>query len=464
MAQADVNNILEGLRQHAQKVQAAGQLALEQSRLDAEKEQKKKELEFQQKQIDATNKLAQGHLDLAKKAVDIAAQTHASQLEQQYQQTGNLPPGSKVEPNDTGGGGGVGFLGAGTQATGQTVAPQPDNGNQSTQGLYSDITLPVTDSNNNPIKLSQVANPTVFAQQQVDRQRVLNAPAEETKTRELLASKEQDEERLKESKAADFSRFMMQKMYDDQRRKEQDDAAFAREKYKAANDLTIAKLKLAGDQTDLSPYISQAQNGELTTEGIKKLPIKPVEQMKIMNGVIQPGGRVINDATQQTLKDMATISTAIPNLDSALATLKDNPILARTPGTQAYKDYNEALHQVELVLPQVGRIIAGDKGRMSNQQIKYAEGAFLPSRNPIGTDIKTNIKNRNDFVNTMNDVIKSHLAGMTPEHQALLKENFGVKPLTPFGISPGLDNQQQGQQPQGLSPAAIELMKKHGIQ
>lgn len=459
MALAEVQQIMEILK-------SAQQRKLDQQKIDADNEQNKNTNEYRKALIDDAHK----HLDEDKRQFDAqhALAIKAAEGVKATQDLAHLKTKSDLSQFILGGGV---IPGDTTQAAGGGA----DNGFSPVGGASSPLatsvmhTIPMGEGSA-PLQLQLPSQSIYDAQQKeqaqkqagistiLDRPKV-DAKIEEARTLQADMLKKQDE-----AKQADLYKIMAQRGEDAKIRKEAEDAQMARLQYSQQQENYRAGLKNQQDQTDLSPYIMMGQTGELTQEDINKLPLKAAEKMKITNGVIAPGGRILSSTSKQSLMDMSTISTAVPHLDYALKLLKDHPIAARTPGTDAYKQYQEALGQVELVLPQVGRIIAGDKGRMSNQQIKYAEGSFLPSRNPITADYQTNLKNRNDFVKTMDDVMNTHLTGMSEKHKAFLKDNFGIKPLGSFGSSgvPVTTQQAQPVQPQ-LSPQALKIMQELGI-
>jgi len=439
MAQDAVNAILEGLKTHQAKVLQQTQLAIEKQRADAQTEAEQARIQQQQDQLEQAKKEFDANHELAKKAADLMHLQVMNKFGQQYQETGIAPPGASFQPTVQGSGG----------------PASPVNPAAATSQLMS---IPGVGD-------MQVATPEANATRQAGLQRITGAPAEEAKTREEQAKQVAETVRQVALKREDLDRLNASKQYDREVRKEQMDAEMARLKYTQDQENYRARLKNQGDQTDLSPYMAQALNGEMTQEDIKKLPLKPVDQMKIINGVVAPGGKVINNSTKQNLQDMSTISTAIPQIDQTLQLLKNNPVQVRLPGTDAFKQYNQSIQQLELILPQVARVIAGDKGRLTNQQMELANGGFIPSKNPLKSDLKSNIKNREDFVNLMKDILNNHLTGMSPEHKALLKQNFGIKPLGAFGAASETQGPPQGvSDPIKLSPAALQLMQKYGIQ
>lgn len=410
MAMDEVNSIAETMRaamasqlnarQQAQQAkQHADQLALDQRKFDEEVSQHV-----------ITNKAAKTLLDAQLAAHQAGVNLQSQQMGEIYQKTGVTPAGATFSPA------------ASSTPDGQANYT-PVNPSQATGQVMQ---IPGMQS-------MTVQNPLDYAKQEAARATIIGAPAEAAKIREETAKQTAIEKGKIDLAVMTLDRINASKQYDETRAAQMKAADDARNVYTQAQENYRARLmansKNGSTDVDLSPYIVQANNGELTLEGIKKLPLKPSDQMKVLNGVISNGGRVLKDADQQTIKDMSTISTALPHLSNALQILKENPTEARIPGTQAWKNYNEAINQVELVLPQVGRIIAGDKGRMSNQQIKYAEGSFIPSRNPLQASYVTNEKNAKDFTKTMQDIMDNHMIGMSPANKALIKENFGVKPL-----------------------------------
>lgn len=430
MALAEVQAILEGLRQHQAKVTAANEQKIQQQRVDLEKESQQKRIDLETQKLEQEKKVQDNQIEIAKKAADLIHMQKLQEIGTQFQQTGVSPAGASVSPA------------ASTVPNGQANY-SPINPQQATSNI---LQFPGGGS---------VEVPTLGAQAktQAAAKETLMEPEVKAKIRESQAVEAERLKKVEESKAYDFQRMAMMKVYDDKRAAEMKAADDARERYRQEQENYRARLRLQSDAPDLSPYVMMGLNGEMTQEDVMKLPLKTPDKMKIVNGVVAPGGRLLNNSSKQSLTDMSTISTAIPHIDGALAELKNHPVEVRIPGTDSYKRYQEEVKQAELVLPQVGRVIAGDKGRMSNQQIKYAEGSFLPSRNPLTTDFASNVKNREDFVRTMNDIMDTHLKGMSDQHKAYLKQTFGIKPLTPFIASPVAGQAPQGQAPPQQQPA-----------
>lgn len=391
---------------------------LERDKLTEAQKQHQANVDFQHSQLDEQKR----QFDLTQKAANAIQEVQLAHTKQQ------IAAGVK----------------GGTPIPGMTESPRVGDPNTSEGGFTPinpqqattrNITLP------NGMGSFTIPTDTEEAKSKAALERITGAPAEESKIRAEKAKQEEETKRQIQLKWEDLNKVQAQKQYDAERAAEAQKAHDAEIKYIQGQENYRAGLKLKSGKTDLSPYIKQAQDGELTQEGINKLPLPQEDKIGILSSVVGPGGRVLKDSDQQTIKDMATISTAVPHMHAALDLMQQHSKLGLNPTTQAGKDFQKEIQQIELVLPQVGRVIAGDKGRLSNQQIQYANGAFIPNKTMItGPDLKQNISNVNDFLHTMNDILDNHMIGMTPEHKAYLKKQLGVKDLTPYGLKLNNDN------------------------
>lgn len=480
MAQDIINNILKGLQIHQEKILKQQEQQLERDRLDEQTKQHGEQVKLEHEKLDAANEQfkvnhaliasqAAASMIQAKQAINksimegipVEGDTQTPQVTQGMQQQSQPTPGTGYDTTNVGSGGSdTGVLGN-----------LPQQRMQPTLDINSiQHSIPIGDQTHNVT----LPTPEQHYRDLAAGKRILIAPEEEAKTREALALQSSKNAETEKSKQSDFEREIVRLLYESSKATEHEAAETARSS--ATNAAADARNRYTVDHkdnvdgVDLGPYAQNAFNGTMTQEEIMKLPLPKPAKMLILGAVTGHGGRVLTSKEQASMQDFGTISSTVPQLDRALQLLKDHSIKVRTPGTREYKEFNEINGQLELVLPQVARAIAGDKGRLSNLQMELVNGGFIPKLGLISNDYENNVRRRNDFVKLMNDLMDNRIPGVTPAQKELFKENFNIKDLHPHieGKSSGTtaappQTTTPPTTPGGLNPAAIELLKKHGI-
>lgn len=414
MSDFAVQSIIETLR-NAQANQLAQQNLAQQSKAEADRIQSQKDqLAESTRQFNLSHDLAVKNAMALRAAHNLAAAQASANLGKQYSETGIAPANSTVAPQ---------------AQTPQGLGYSPINPNDPNTTPNQTLNLPGAGSSGEDLNIP-VIQPKAYATQQADLQRITLKPGEEARQAAEEAKQAAEAVRQLQVKAADAERYRMQ---EEARTQQAQEATAARlQMAQDHNDTMRFVAGLAHDSrlqpaTDITPYIEQGKNGTLSSEDLNKIPgISKQDKVLINNAILSTGNTLINDKQKNLLMNFKPILTTIPNLDHALELLKTNPAEVRIPGTAAYKAYEEDMKQVDKTLPNIARVIEAQSGRLSNQQIKYSEGSFKPDKSLIGASYATNVKNRNDFVRTINEILKTQLAGMSPERQAVVKASYGI--------------------------------------
>lgn len=309
-----------------------------------------------------------------------------------------------------------------------------------------------------------------------------NSPA--ARTRDTAADKKA---------LSDYQLHLMQKQEDADRAASNKEADDAREEKRlkvqreiaAANNATSLKVagmreqgrhKEAQVMNDLikTPYVQGGLSGDKTREDILKELPKPQAQ-EVMGEIAQRGGAVLTDIQRNALSNFRLINDALPKIDEYNQILQQHGVAARiNPLSEPYKDLNRIGSELDQIMPNVGRLIEGAKGRMSNQQIQYAEKGFKPSKDLLGNDVNENMKKAQDFRNTVNTALDAQIENLPPAMREIVKQKYsGMKPQQqqqPMG-QPGQQQQQpvqpgQGQQSfhYGRDPKTGKLVQLPGVQ
>jgi hypothetical protein len=470
MAAVDVENILKGLQLGQQKANEARQRDLEQQRITLEDKTRSAEMVDRQQRLIQEKKISDAQMQLAQKAADLSHLTSLTQLGAAAK-SGVPIPGATYSDANQGGGGAVAFSGANNSAGQQIQAPQPSNNAIPIGQQYQNIQLPVNDSSGQPITIPNVASLDVQAGQQAARERVLNAPAEESKTREQLAQiageqtkslamKDLDYKRVEDAKAADFAREVQRNSTQIYIEKMRNDSAER-----------VAKAKNQGESFDVEPLIDDAMHGHLSQEELNKMAISKSDKSRIMSGVLQQGGRIFTQTQKDLTPDLINAVKVVPLMDDFLSNQSQttNWFSAQLGGLGSTFDshLNNLQDQIKSQTMAIAKTVQGAKGqRIMNLELQLAQGGFVPKRNQT---VSENIDRRNNYVKGLQDIVKAKLDGVPAKQANLTMQDIGVldipilDPKTGKPIKNVQQQIQQNPQPQ-LSPAAIELMKKHGIQ
>src|ERR1035437_2844503 len=318
MAAVDVENILKGLQLGQQKLNEQQQRTLESQRIAAETEAEQARIEQQKGDLQERKR----QFDIATKATQAMHNLTIAQETQRLSEgamRGMPIPGATVTDANQGGGGGVAFGGANNGAGQQIQAPQPSNNAIPIGQQYQNVQMPSylnIDGQPNNVTLP---SPETFAGQQAARERVLNAPAEESKTREQLAQiageqtkslamKDLDYKRVEDAKAADFAREVQRNSTQIYIEKMRNDSAER-----------VAKAKNQGESFDVEPLIDDAMHGHLSQEELNKMAISKSDKSRIMSGVLQQGGRIFTQTQKDLTPDLINAVKVVPLMDDFLS-------------------------------------------------------------------------------------------------------------------------------------------------
>lgn len=333
-------------------------------------------------------------------------------------------------------------IAAGLKA-GQPVPGAQQLGSRTTPAGETFNTFQLPDAFGEPGKPSTIELPSeeTSAKQAAGLERITSAPKEEAKTREIEAGKQ-----------ADFLRSQMMKAYDDQRAAENKAAEDLRNKAtrESAERIAVgnnratveaARLRAAAGganalpSIDITPYVNDALTGNLSRDEILKMQNKAFNKQdaqSIIEAVIKSGARVLTDKQKSTISDFQPVVDVLPKLKQYNEVLKANPIQGRIPLSDAYKTLTRLDGEIEMAMPNVARILEGEKGKLSNQQIQYSKGGFVPSRSPAGTDVKQNDLLIHDFEDMVHKQFDAKMGGLPEGQKALIKQKLRL-----------LDNGQQ---------------------
>lgn len=406
MAQEQVNGILQALRisQERRKDQFAQQLEQQRLNLDTQQKadqlkQQKAELAEHSRQFDITTKAAKAMHDVAI-------------LEQEQKLSGNLQNGMAIP-------GAVSTPGA-----------DADHLTYQVPGIDQPLSVLTPEAN----RAKQIADKTALEQpEHLNRLDEIDAQA---KNAQALAL---------QNKSASLEQMQQMQQFENDRASTHEKGENFRTAATNATHIQAAKIAqgLEGLTPDMiTPYVQQAVHGDLTETQLNKLPLPKGVKTAITQGVTGAGGMLLNDNEQQVVQSFTPIQQIVGKLDQYNAILKANPLKARIPGTDAYKQSKLVGDEIEGILPNVARVMATDTGRLSNTQIQMIKGMAEPSKNFLTNDPSINDQRRNDFLGLSNALIDSKLSRLPEGQRAAVKQKLGITSI-PMAGAPQPQQQQQ---------------------
>lgn len=442
MAQADVQNILQGLRIGQEKRAARARTELEQQRLEQQRQAQEAEIKIrhesldeQKRQFDATQKVH-------------AARAALDQMQQKQEITANIMKGIDV-PGSSKSPAAFGPMGGFTP-----VHPE--------DATHQVTTLPTGDEVTTPTMNEQ-------ARQGAAAYEIANKPKEEALRREKGAEEEARAKQAEISKAADFARTMSQKAMDDSRATE-DRASremiaaagnASREKVARIAASTKGKLSPEWENYDISPHVMDALSGNISREDVSRMTLPPQLKMALIDGVKASGGNLLSKDQQKVASEYSGLVDIVKTMDELLTKIPQNmgkgvmaSGLASIKGAYAGldKDITSLEQRLEGNATIIGRTVSKDN-RVSDQDAKRVGLGFFPSKSDL---LENNIKKRNDYVQRVNGAIDAKLSTVPLGQRAIIKKKLGLDTL-PMLPLPG----QQGQQGQ---PARQGTWTPQGIQ
>jgi hypothetical protein len=415
MALDVIDNILKGLQLADQR--RFRQAELEQQKLDRDESSKRYSEEVKHRQAELKER--QHQFDVTSKAAKALHDLTITQEKQKLSEgllKGIPIPGATTQPAAP-------FTTSGI--------PSIENLNQANQVSqdYQLHTLPIQDSNGNPIQVT-LPRPEVFAEQQANIQRKLNEPETEQKIEVARAAEAERLKRQQELDQSNFLRTLVTQQFEDKRNKERIEADNTRTKWNIASRERIAQLTKGQSGIDLDPYIQDAIDGNLTTEDIRRLPIPKPQQMQLIDSVTHTGARILSNEQRDLVKEFGQLTGAIKYMDEIIqnqGSVETSKIGGYLSGTLKTLDPNVTTPEEELKgrASVVSRFLK-EKGNLSNQDINRVIGLFPSRFKPL----ITNIKKRNDYVKELDSLIESRLPNLTKEQRNIIKKRVGLLDVT----------------------------------
>lgn len=461
MGQDAINNILEGLKiGHARRAEQA-RTELEQQRLQNERDSKEAEIKIRHDSLDEQKR----QFDAAQKVISAKAALDSMQQKQEIAKgimQGVPVPGATQQPQ-----------GGTDQQPFSPIHPE-----DATSVLH---TLPTGDT-------VSIPTPQTQAKTAASVYEIANKPVEAAKTREALALQESKNQEDKNKLAEEFGRRQLDNANSLMRERETRASA---EKIALANNATqlqVAKIAHAGlsnifgqsspeqikAMTD--PVIQGMADGTMGYESIKKMFADKgmaggdalVTASFMKNGMVPPSDKQVDFN-----KNVKPIVDSLPLIQEYINMLPKTTgwLGGQVSGIKNIinTDLDAKLKEIKFNIATVAKNLSGDQGqRLQKALLEPAEGGYLPSKSAPTT---ANVANFNKLIDVINSTVDSQLGSLTPDQRNHIKANTlgltKISKLNPDGTPKVI--QQQGQQPAAgppgqLSPAAQQLMQKHGIQ
>jgi hypothetical protein len=324
-----------------------------------------------------------------------------------------------------------------------------------------------------PLQMT-LPTPNAYATQQANIARITNAPAEEAKTREsvatqsamtdkLLAGKAADDERVQAAKAQDFLR-------ETQREKAQADLQLQLERMRTASAERINASKNNGSSIDVEPLIQDGVNGNLSQEELNRMAITKQDKAMITNGVLQAGGRLYTQAQKDVIPTFVNAVKTVGNMDEFIANQPQskNWLAAQIGGLGTAFDskLNNLQDMIKADTMAIAKTIQGAKGqRIMNLELKLAQGGFVPKRNQT---LEENVIRRNQYVQSLQDVVRANLSSLPPESVNATLQRLGILDIPMLDPSTGKPIQRTGgtqsTTTNQTNPAATHVWTPNGIQ
>lgn len=463
MGQDAINNILEGLKiGHARRAEQA-RTELEQQRLQNERDSKEAEIKIRHDSLDEQKR----QFDAAQKVISAKAALDSMQQKQEIAKgimQGVPVPGATQQPQ-----------GGTDQQPFSPIHPE-----DATSVLH---TLPTGDT-------VSIPTPQTQAKTAASVYEIANKPVEAAKTRTELALQESKNQEDRNKLTEEFGRRQLDNANSLMRERETRASA---EKIALANNATqlqVAKIAHAGlsnifgqsspeqikAMTD--PVIQGMADGTMGYESIKKMFADKgmaggdalVTASFMKNGMVPPSDKQVSFVQNvKPIVDSLPLIQQYINLLPKTTTGLGGVLAGITHPDILNPELGALMKQIQFNIAPVAKQLGGDQGqRLQKALLEPAEGGYFPSKSK---PTPANVSNFNKLVDILDSVVDSSLGSLTPDQRNHIKANTlglnKISKLNPDG-SPKVI-QQQGQhpaagQPAQLSPAAQQLMQKHGIQ
>lgn len=422
-----------------------------------EKRQFDQQLKLHQAQFDQQIKRD----DLATKAADAMRELEIAKQRSELANTlqkGGTVPGTTTQP-------------VATSQTGGDFTPM--NPGQATEMIH---TLPIKDSNGQPVQV-RLPTPETYYANQAHFDEILKKPQRdfelkkqaEDNAADLKKAQEQkdaDYERAELTKQMDYVRTMQSKGFDDARETKRISAENERARLLRGSMERIANIRAKGNlagQIDLTPTVQSIIDGETSIDEVNKMRLPNEDRVKLIGAVTGSGAKILTKDQIDQVGDFKQMVEAIKYMDQVI----ENQPKMYTKGFShiagALSTMNDAVTTPEQELagraPIIARGFAKDRGSLSNQDIARVQAGMFPSR---FQPVQANVKKRNDYRNELEKTIDAKLSGMPEAQRNILKHKIGILDV---GL---LDNMGKNVKKDivpapKLSPEALKLIEKFGL-
>jgi len=463
MAQQDVQNILQGLALGQRAHETQIQNLLENARLKQSGDIAQNELIQRQAQLAQAHAEFSQDLELRRAQQNLAEQASKNMLQRsQYEmaqtaaQTGINPPGTTSQPAIAAGGSSV------PNAT--PVNPQQATSNIINFPGGSSVTVP---------------SPLGLAQQTASVARITGAPAEEAKIRESEAAQKAETQRQTTleniRQAGELAKTHVMESAANQRE--------AMSNASAQKIATMPYLPFGGTVTDpteiyqrVKPDLDNLYAGNTTIQQLQKDYNEKGMQGTagaVVSTFKASGGVSLNDQQLKFKQALAPIVQVIPQvanyiralpvttnkLGSTVAGIQNNGIL--NPDLEAKFD------NIKLQLTTFAKTIGGDEGqRLQKALLEPAEAGLLPQK---GDPTSANIIRYNNLIDTLDNLVDKKLGNVPVAQREAIKKDMGLGNLHYLSMQNAAP-MSGGKLPPApaagstqLSPQALDLLRKHGI-
>lgn len=440
MAQAEVDHIIEIMKNAAQKQLQQQQLKIEQQRADAATEFEKARIKQDQETLKQRKAEFDANFDLAKKAADVM---HMQSMQQVIAglKKGETIPGETISPA------------ASTLPSGEANYT-PINPAQATSEVHQ-----------LPYNLGSVTIPTQVeeARRQAKIYEIANAPIEASKIKLAKEAEQARSDLAEQNKQYDFIRSITQKIYDDDRADAKNKNEMAMKKLELASQERVAKMRAGGD-TQIHPgIIKQAMEGDVTREDILKM-YNQVDQVRIQNEILNQGGNLLSNKDKELVGDFSQMVQATKYMQDLIANqpqISSEGNFARLKSHVAgpYKrltDSNLAAIEQEIKgrSTLIARGFAKEKGNLSNQDIVRAQN-MLPK---VSEPVDANIKKYNDYIMEVDKAFRDKLSHLPKKQVDILRQKVGLLDVKLYDVGQASATQlPTNQAPSNRRPTLEEL-------
>jgi hypothetical protein len=427
MAQADVQLILEGLKQHTEKLFKEREQEQEQQRIENQRKAQETQAKLEQQRIDEEVKQHGIANKAAKALLDVQLAQHQQQIGQNYQQTGIAPSGTTMSPT------------ASSLPSGEANFT-PANPQQATGQM---LNVPGVGS-------MQVASPEAAATRQANIADIAAGPSRKTETlkqgletqRQVAVTQAtQAAETDRQVKLATSAQAAAQAL-----KKLEIEGENHRNAVTAGTQMKIAMLPYSIFQNSdpaartamTQPSIDAMSNGDISAKQVRdQFNEKGLlgAGTAVVSSFMSSGGVPPTDKQVDFKKKVQPIIDAVPLIQEYIGLLpKTSGGLSGLASGMTHPDLlNPRLASIEKELEfniaPVARTLGGDEGqRLQKALLGPAEGGYMPSK---FKPTSYNVDNYNKFIKLLNSAVDSSLSSMPAGQRAHIKATMGLTKI-PF--------------------------------